>query len=94
VKTAKFGLIRSVTVMSTIYLIALALAPTPGVAAPAGATSPGVSTKAVGLETTSVVCPYTQNAKDGIIEAHRSKLERRAERSSSSARGTDRIMIF
>lgn len=82
--------------MGTVYAMALALAPTPGAAAPTQ-TSAEALTQADSLETTSLKCPYTQHAKqtmDGVIEAHRTSLERRAKGSSLPAWGTDRLTIF
>lgn len=96
-KTAKLGLPGSVTVIGLVYLLALALAPAPGTAAPAGQTSPGASTGAVGLGTTASVCPYTRHAQhviDGFIEAHRTILERPAGMPSMPALGGGRLTVF
>ena len=96
-KTATLGLPGSVTVIGLIYLLALALAPAPGVAAPAGQTSPGASTGVFGLETTAPVCPHTRHAQhviDGFIEAHRTILERPAAIPSMPARGGGRLTVF
>jgi len=75
VKTAKFGLVRSVAVMGMIYLLALALAPAPGVAAPADQPSPGALTGAVGL----------------ACMLHQTTLERCVEMPPLSAWGTSRL---
>ena len=96
-KTAKLGLPGSVTVIGLVYLLALALAPAPGTAAPAGQTSPGASTGAAGLGTTASVCPYTRHAKhviDGFIEAHRTILERPSGMPSMPAWGGGRLTVF
>ena len=96
-KTAKLGLPGSVTVIGLIYLLALALAPAPGAAAPAGQTSPGASTGVVGLETTASVCPYprhTQHVIDGFVEAHRAILQRPAGIPSTPAWGGGRLTVF
>jgi len=96
-KTAKLGLPGSVTVIGLVYLLALALAPAPGTAAPAGQTSPGAFTGAVGLETSAAVCPHTRHAKhviDGFIEAHRTILERPAGIPSVPAWGGGRLTVF
>ena len=96
-KTAKLGLPGSVTVIGLIYLLALALAPAPGVAAPADQASPGAPTAAAGLETTAPVCPHARHVQhviDGFVEAHRTILERPAAVPSMPAWGGGRLTVF
>ena len=95
-KTAKLGFPVSVTVIGTIYLLALTFAPAPGVAA-SGPTSPGAPTGTVGFETTASVCPYTRHTRlviDRFVEAHRTILERPAGIPSVPAWGGGRLTVF
>lgn len=96
-KTAKFGTVRSVAVMGMIYLLALVLAPAPGVAAPADQPSPGALTGAVGLETARSVCPYSHLSRHSMaraLELHQTMLARCVEMPPMSAWGTSRPRIL
>ena len=96
-KATKFGFAGSVTVIGFIYLIALALAPTPGLSAQNGHFLPVSPAAAVDTTAAAPVCPYTLHAgyvMDRRIEAHHENLRRPRELPARRGWRSGRLTVF
>ena len=93
-KTSKLGLPGSVTVIGLIYVLALALAPTPGMSAPGDQTGNGLSTQVRGPETVTGNCPHVRYVVETLAGAHRAPKQRPWEMPSMPAWGTGRLTVF
>ena len=93
-KTSKFGLPGSVTVIGLVYLLALALAPTPGISAPGGQTGTGLSTRIHGPEPAIGSCPYARSISETLTGERRASIRKPRKMPSMPPWGTGRLTVF
>ena len=91
-KREKFGFAGSVTVIGAIYLVALALAPTPGLSNPSHEAASGNA-----AADKAVTCPYAAHARlarDRLLELHRGMLSERTQLPARPAWGNGKLTVF
>ena len=95
-KTEKFGLPGSVTVVGLVYLLALAFTPTASRSAPSGQTAFDAPAAVPG-KGGNAVCPYLAHAEyaiERLMEAHHGKRGEQAEFPVAPRPGPGRLTIF
>ena len=91
-KREKFGLAGSVTVIGSIYLLALALAPSSGLSNPSYEAASGNA-----AADKLLTCPYAAHARlatDRLLELHRGMLGEQTQHPGRPAWGNGKLTVF